>query len=54
MWSQKERYMVKRDSKMKKPLNGLQCVKNICRQKIKDLINKKRKKGVVGYGGTHL
>ena len=38
MWLEKERYTVKRDSKSKKkPLNGLQCVKNIYRLKVKVL-----------------
>ena len=53
MWSEKERDTVKRDSKIKKPLNGLLCVKNICRLKVKVIKNKKERKGEIGYGGTH-
>ena len=61
MWSEKERYTVKRDSKkiktskwFTKPLNGLQCVKNICRLKVKVIKNKKERKGEIRCGGTHL
>ena len=54
----KEIYSKERYKDRKKPLNVLQCVKNICRlwrikKNVKVLKNKKRKR-VVGCGGTHL
>ena len=41
----REIYSQERFKEKKKPLTGLQCVKNICRLKVKVIKNKKRKKG---------
>ena len=57
MVRKRERCTVKIDSKMKKPLNSLSCDTNIFRsgrEKKKCKVHKRKKKRVVGCGGTQL